>query len=159
MEKIIFKQATTKNAGFILAELIVVIFITGLLVAIAIPVFSTTIGYCILDNSARLLVLDIRSLQQSAINNESAAFNIFFDNYYERYFLRNGLAAYKTVSLPDSVDLVFNNYQDSKLFCAANGKPAGGIGGTVTLQDRQSKKLLYVIVDQIGRVRVSAIVP
>jgi len=158
MQRFIIKRITNNN-GFTLVEVSIIVIIIGVMVTLVLPDFNKTIGRYNLDNSARLLVSDIRSLQQSAIKNESPDFNILFNTVNERYYLRNGITVYKTVNLPSSVDLVFSNFTDNKLICAANGRPYGGIGGTVRLQDRKTGKFLYVIIDTVGRVRVSETSP
>lgn len=161
------KKGITKklfnNSGFTLVEISIVITIIGLMVALVLPEFNKTIGRYNLHSSARLLASDIRSVQQKAIKNESSNFNILFNTTSDRYYLRSGITPYKTVNLPSSVHLVFvkgfitpNN---NKLEIAANGNPFNRFGGTISLQDRKTGKFLYVVVDAVGRVRVSETSP
>ncbi|MDD3654486.1 MAG: type II secretion system protein [Desulfotomaculaceae bacterium] len=156
-------QKLINSNGFTLIETVVVLIITGLLVAIALPNYNKTIGYYNLDNSARLLASDIRSIQQTAIKNESSNFNMLFNTANDRYYLRNGTTPYKTVNLPSSVRLVFVHGfmtpNNNKLELAANGIPYNRFGGHISLQDRKTGKFLYVVVDPVGRVRVSETAP
>ncbi len=145
------------NAGFTLIEIAIVVVIIGLVVAVALPDFNRTIGRYNLESSARELALDIRSLQQSAIKHESAGFKIVFNTVDDCYYLINtdeGLTPYLTKNLPANVDLVNTNFDGHDLICAANGRPYGGIGGTITLKDLKTGAFLYVIINTLGRVRV-----
>lgn len=140
-----------------MVEVAIVVIITGLLIVLSLPDFNKTVGRYNLDSSARELAADIRSLQQAAIKNESAGFKIMFNTITDSYHLMNtdvGVAAYKTRKLPATVDLVFTNFNNNTLICAANGNPFGRIGGHISLQDRKTGNFLYVVVDSIGRVRV-----
>jgi prepilin-type N-terminal cleavage/methylation domain-containing protein len=143
--------------GFTLIEVAVVVVVISLVVAVTLPDFNKTIGLYNLESSARELASDMRSLQQSAIKNESAGFKIVFDVEEESYSLFNtdeGLTAYLTKNLPANVDLYNTNFDGHALICAANGRPAGGFGGTITLRDLRTGALRYVIINTLGRVRV-----
>ncbi|OPY57739.1 MAG: hypothetical protein A4E55_01459 [Pelotomaculum sp. PtaU1.Bin035] len=147
------------NLGFTLIEATIVVIIISVIVAVALPDFNKTIGLYNLDSSARELASDIRSLQQNALKHESAGFEILFNTGTESYRLINTdvgvLSPYKIKKLPAGIDLVFSNFKDSRLIFAANGNPAGGIGGHISLRDHATGTFLYVIIDSIGRVRVS----
>ncbi|OPX88401.1 MAG: hypothetical protein A4E53_02039 [Pelotomaculum sp. PtaB.Bin104] len=151
------------STGHSLIEIVIVLTIIGLIIAISLPSFSKTTGSYNLDNSARLLASDIRSIQQTAIKNESSNFNMLFSTAYDRYYLRNGITPYTTVNLPSSVRLVsvngFVTPNNNKMGLAANGNPYNRFGGHISLQDRKTGKFLYVIVDSLGRVRVSETSP
>lgn len=150
----LFRSLINKN-GFSLIEIAIVFSVVCLMAAIALPNFAKINDSYNLGNSARLMASDIRSVQQTANKTESTAYNILFDTVYERYYLKNNLTPYKTVNMPSSVDLVSSNFTGNNLIFAISGRPFGGIGGTVTLQDRKTGKLKYIIIDTIGRVRVS----
>jgi len=153
----------SNNFGFMLIEIIIVLIIVGLMVALVLPDFNKTIERYNLDNSARALALDIRSLQQAAIKDENTGFKIYFfttsDTYSIIYFINNVNSTHKTVKLPSSVQLYATNFNGNTMEFAANGSPLHGVGGTVSLKDRKTGKFLYVIVDSIGRVRVSETPP
>lgn len=153
---------SNNNSGFTLIEVVIVIIMIGLMVALSLPDFNKTISRYNLDSSARGLASDIRSLQQSAIKNESAGFKIMFNTSTDSYYLINtdvGLSAYKTTNLPSTVDLVFTNFNLNTLIFSANGNPYSRVGGHISLRDRKTGNFLYVIVDPIGRVRVSETPP
>lgn len=151
-----------RDEGLTLIEIAIVVIIIGVVIAIALPDFNKTIGSYNLESAAREMVLDIRSLQQSAIKKESAGFKIVFDIDQDKYYLINtdeSLTPYLIKTLPSSVDLVDTNFDSHTMVCAANGRPYGGIGGTIRLKDRRTGNFLYVIINSVGRVRVDDVLP
>lgn len=132
------------------------------------PNFGKTIDYYNLNNSARELVSNLRSIEQAAIKYEGAGFMIQFvgnDVYIIKYLLNNSYVIKKTVKLPSTVKYnanltsnnINNNYQS--LIFQANGRPSGGIGGHICLQDIKSGKCLYIVISTLGRVRISEVSP
>ncbi len=164
----VLKAVRDSNRGFSYIEIIIVICITGIIVAVLLPDFSKTIGRYNLNTSARELVSDVRSIEQAAIKYEEAGFKIQFigDSLYVlTYFLNNSYLSKKTVKLPSTIkynaNLTSNNINNNynSLIFQANGRPSGGIGGHICLQDRRTGICLYIVIDTIGRVRISETLP
>lgn len=160
----VLRKKFLNDLGFTLVEVAIVLVLFGLMAALSLPDFNKAISRYNLDSAARGLTLDIRSLQQSTMKNESPDFYILFDTVNDKYYLKNGMNTYKTVNLPSSVHLVFVSgfrqpANNNKLEVAANGRPINGFGGHISLRERKTGKFLYVIVDTIGRVRVSETPP
>ncbi|MDF9408611.1 MAG: hypothetical protein A4E52_01430 [Pelotomaculum sp. PtaB.Bin013] len=151
--------------GISLIEVMIVVAITGVIIALVLPDFNRLIGRYSLECVAREMVSDIRALQQNAIKDESFGYCVLFDNAADCYQLINtgtGVNAYKTIKLPAGVNLersTFDQTNDKRLFFTASGNPFGGIGGHITLQDRVTEDYLYVIIDSVGRVRISKSAP
>lgn len=161
MKRNIKKKSVVDHFGFSLIEVMIVVAITGMIIALVLPDFNRLIGRYSLECAAREMVADIRALQQNAIKNESFGFCVLFNNVTDSYQLINtgtGVNAYKTIKLPASVALVrttFSQTNGNRLFFTASGNPFGGIGGHITLQDWATGESLYVIIDSVGRVRIS----
>ncbi len=146
------------DIGFTLIELMIVLVITSLLVALALPNFNRILGGYQLDISAREMISDIRDLQQAAVKTQISTYSVMWNTETETYYLRNtGTTSYKTVILPSSVDLVNVPMTDDlpQLGFAKSGRPNNGFGGTVKLMDKNTGKNKYVIIDTLGRVRIS----
>jgi len=135
--------------------------ISGMIVALVIPDFNRLIGRYSLECAARELVSDMRAVQQNKMRDENCSFYIQFDNVMDSYYLINaesGPKAYKTTKLPAGVDLyyaAFGPNSELRLFFNTKGNPVNGIGGHATLKDRATGDSLYVIIDSVGRVRIS----
>ncbi|MFA4884609.1 MAG: prepilin-type N-terminal cleavage/methylation domain-containing protein [Desulfotomaculaceae bacterium] len=156
------KLEVLNNFGFTLIEIAIVLVIISITIALAVPNFNKILGNYQLDISAREMASDIRDLQQAAVKSQTSTYLIMWNINTDTYYLCNpGTTAYKTVNLPSSVDLVnapMTGYF-YQLGFATSGRPIGGFGGTVTLRDKATGKNKYVVVDTLGRVRVSETYP
>jgi prepilin-type N-terminal cleavage/methylation domain-containing protein len=153
------------SKGFSLFEVSVVILVFGvLLLGVAVPQINRSFAAFRLESSAQSIAADIRELQQRNLGEEldegSGTISIKFYPSVDKYHLKKPAhplpVILKSVQLPSSVDLVEAKFGSSwELSFSKTGAPFPG-GGTVTLQDRVSRKFKYVIVAAItGRVRVS----
>jgi hypothetical protein len=75
----------------------------------------------------------------------------------EEYYLMNESTVTNTVQLPDDIDIDTTNFDANKMSIRNNGRPDNY--GTVTLKDRTTGKYKYVIINTLGRVRVSDTFP
>ncbi|WP_066637649.1 prepilin-type N-terminal cleavage/methylation domain-containing protein [Desulfolucanica intricata] len=151
------------NQGFSLLELMIVVLILGILLALAIPQLREPYGRYNLQSAAYGLAEDIRLHMQQTINAQDtlSTYRIKFDTTNNKYYLQRNSDVLQIINLPASVELVYTNFdwdsngiKDHVLAFNISGKPHPR-GGTVTLRDRYSGELLYVIIANItGRVRV-----
>ncbi|MCG0277592.1 MAG: prepilin-type N-terminal cleavage/methylation domain-containing protein [Thermanaeromonas sp.] len=151
------------SSGFTLIELALVVSIIGIILHISLPFFIKPLGYYRLKTSAGKMAQDLREVQQRALNEESSYYNIFFalgGSYYEvRKAESVSPKVIKTVALPSTVKIAATTFSNNSLSFTAKGTPYPR-GGTVTLQDAVSGRLLYVIVASVtGRIRVSSSPP
>jgi len=159
------KKVVANQSGFSLIEVMIVIVITGVIIALVLPDFNKIIGRYNLEYAAREMAAHIRFLQQSAIKNESVGFKMQFDVEKDSYYFNadDGSSLYKTIKLPAGVKLAYTNYNKPNgptgLIFTANGNPYSGFGGHITLQDQATGVTRYVIIDSVGRVRVSETPP
>ncbi|MDN5346865.1 MAG: hypothetical protein PWP65_429 [Clostridia bacterium] len=141
-----------------LLEVVIVMLIVSTVLAIAVPELGKPLAAARLDALAGQVAADIRTVQQRAISEESAAYYINFYPHGNRYEVRKtGYPVYvilDKVTLPSTAQLVETTFNEDRLAFSAGGRPVQG--GTITLRDRRSGRSRYVIVAPVtGRVRVS----
>jgi Tfp pilus assembly protein FimT len=112
-----------------------------------------------LQFAADRLAADIRSVQQRAVGEQTADYYIDFYTHIDTYRVKKWDTPFSRVitevRLPQGVDLYSTNFPDNHMGINAEGLPLPH-GGTITLRNRVTGKLKYVIVASItGRVRVS----
>jgi len=165
MDMIGAKKQTSvlNNFGYTLIELVIVLVIISLIVALAVPNFDKILGSYQLDISAREMASDIRDLQQKALKTQISTFSMIWNKDSDTYYLMNNTTSYKTVQLPMDIDITAAPYYEPdsayKMHFSISGRPSGVFGGTVTLKDRTTGKLKYVVINTLGRVRVSETYP
>lgn len=144
-----------RSAGFTLVELLVVVLIIGILGALTLPRFGTSLSRYQLDTTARLLAADIRDVQEIVLNKENNE-EYRFHFYAERYTVNCGPHILKTVRLPGNLYItasVFGSSGERVYFNSGSVAPQPG-GGTVILTDRMTGLESRVIVKPVtGRVR------
>ncbi|HWR43650.1 type II secretion system protein [Sporomusa sp.] len=139
--------------GFTLIEVLVVIAIIGILSALAVPTLGSTIAQHELEATARNLVADIRSLQQTAINaGTSHVYKIrFINDGTPHYNFTDGPNTIRMVYLPDTVELM--GYPPDIQFRVNGGVQSGEY--TIELKSKVTSQSLYVILSPTGRVRLT----
>lgn len=153
----------TNYLGFTIIEMVIAMLIVSIAVAFTVPNFNKIMGRYQLDISAREMASDIRDLQQAALKTQSSALAIMWNTTDDKYYLMNESTIHKTVQLPKSVDInsapYVSNEAAYKMHFAATGRPAAGFGGTIMLIDRNTGNYKYIIINTLGRVRVSETPP
>lgn len=155
----------SEQSGFSLPEIMIVLVIAGVIIAAVLPDFHKLIGRYSLDGATRELVADIRAVQQNALRHESNDFYLLFNEMADSYYLidtSRGVTPYQTRQLPAGVDLAYTTFRQTnqdRLSFAWTGNPVYRFGGHITLKDRATGATRYVIIDSIGRVRVSETPP
>lgn len=145
--------------GFSLIELLLVLLLMGILLAVTLPLYERSVARYNLTGAARQMAADIRMHQQIAISAEDplSTYQIIFDSSRNRYQLQKNVRVMKTINLPGTVQIANTNFpvQNNRLRFNIQGRPLDG-GGTITLRDKVTGELYYVIVAPItGRVRIS----
>lgn len=144
----------SNRRGYSLLELTLVVSITGIMLAFTIPHLRHAVAYQSLQTAGREMAAEIRELQQRALAEEKAGYNILFMAESNKYFIREDFRLLQTKELPPGINLYDTNFKGEKLIINASGYPAYGFGGTVQLENHWGEKL-YVIIAKTGRVRIS----
>lgn len=142
------------RAGFTLVELVVVVVIAVTVVGVTVPNLVKMNARNQFESAARRMVTDIRETRERA-QTEHASYEIQFLPTVERYQIKRwDSPSARRVQLPAQVDLVqaFAG-QGGVLRFSAYGEPSWV--GTVTLKNRLTGEMRYVIVSRTGRVRIS----
>ncbi len=172
------KHILIKNEkAFTLVEMIVAIVVLGILVGIAIPVFSTFIASKSLDAAIRQVASDIREAQARAMAEDIYYYGVYFDELDDRYFVHRdtttptlfnetnrlswGAHGETTITLPNEIifnssvkpdPITFNNsYGEDKLVIGPNGYT--GTPGSVYLQNEKGKERSLSVVTT-GKVNI-----
>jgi prepilin-type N-terminal cleavage/methylation domain-containing protein len=149
-----FNKSFFDSSGFTLAELAVVVLITGIFLSFTLALPGA--GKQKLDLAAAVMAEDIRLTQQLNMN-QDGVYTILFDWQNDMYYIRRGVFTYKKVKMPDGVDLVFTNFNDHKLSFKSLGAPQSS--GHISLRDKQGKFLYVIVAAVTGRVRVDTVPP
>ena len=152
------------RSGFTLIELLIVLSILVILSSLTIPQYSKIMAYKKLEVTAKELVTDLRECQQRALTQETNAQADFYRNVnvsgknsdlYILKILENNYKKYKSVTLPQDIQLIdarFGNSNDMRLVFSSFGKPT--LNGHIKLENKNGQ-VLFVIVYQTGRMRIS----
>lgn len=142
----------TKNKGFSVMELLLVIAVLGILAAIAVPRFSTVDVQRDLDNAARQLVVDLRWTSQVAANSVDTVQVVFVNAAPYGYRVVQGAAAVvikPTQSFPATVSFpAVVNPVTFDVF----GKPTGAANVVIALQNAAGQTRTVNIDYLTGRV-------
>ncbi|NPV72441.1 MAG: prepilin-type N-terminal cleavage/methylation domain-containing protein [Pelotomaculum sp.] len=155
-----------KVAGYNLIEVMVVVFVLGIVAGVAVPACEGAIAGYELQVAARQVVSDIRYMQnlsrdllQDGLELDRDGYYIYFNTENDSYSIyKNFSEKIKEYSFPKSVDLYDTNFGGDRIALKMNGliNP----GGTVIIRSRKTGKFLYVVVASIsGRVRISSDYP
>lgn len=145
-----------RRAGFTLVELVVVMVIAVVLLGLAVPNFLKIIARHQIEAAARRMVADIRETRDRA-QAENTVYEIQFLTAAERYNIKrfDSLTVRQRVQLPAQVDMVHVAFGSSGSVLRFSAYWEPNWNGTVTLKNRLTGELRYVIVSRTGRVRVS----
>lgn len=149
-----FNKGFFDSSGFTLAELAVVVLISGFFLGFALMLPGAYRQK--LAATASVLAEDIRLVQQLNAN-QDAVYTILFDCPDDLYLIHKGARAYKKVKLPHGVDLVATNFDGNKLRFNTRGDPIGG--GHLSLRDKKGNTLYVIVAAVTGRVRVDGVPP
>ena len=143
--------STSRNNGYTLIELMVVVVIISLLLGLGVNGLDHLIQWNKLTVTAGLLSSELKNTQSRAFY-EGVYYKLQFWPSLDRY------RVYKQTELIDDIifkdiDLFNTNFTDNNIYFYPNGVP--GQGGTITLKSRRGKVLYVIMTPVTARVRVS----
>ncbi|HWO42648.1 MAG TPA: GspH/FimT family pseudopilin [Candidatus Eisenbacteria bacterium] len=146
-----FRNALRNEAGLTISELMVAVSILGILVAIGMPNFLSTLPDLRLNDAARQVATDLQQIRMKAI-----AQNIPYQATFSTgsYVLKRCTNAACSATTNDSGDIVLPEGITISTAITAQFQPRGTASNnyTVTLSNGSAQK--WVCVRTVGRVRI-----
>jgi len=143
--------STSRNNGYTLIELMVVVAIISLLLGLGINGIDYLIQWNKLNVTAGLLGSELKNTQSRAFY-EGVYYKLQFWPSLDRYRVYKQTELIDDIILKD-IDLFNTNFTDNNLYFYPNGVPS--MGGTVTLKNKRGKVLYVIMTPVTARVRVS----
>ena len=143
--------STSRNNGYTLIELMVVVVIISLLLGLGVNGLDHLIQWNKLTVTAGLLSSELKNTQSRAFY-EGVYYKLQFWPSLERYRIYKQTELINDIILKD-IDLFNTNFTDNNLYFYPNGVPS--MGGTVTLKNKRGKVLYVIMTPVTARVRVS----
>jgi prepilin-type N-terminal cleavage/methylation domain-containing protein len=143
--------STSRNNGYTLIELMVVVVIISLLLGLGINGLDYLIQWNKLNTTAALLSSELKNTQSRAFY-EGVYYKLQFWPTLDRYRVYRQTELINDIILKD-IDLFNTNFKDDNVYFYPNGVPS--MGGTVTLKNRRGKVLYVIMTPVTARVRVS----
>jgi len=147
------------QAGYTLLEIMLVIALIGIMLSVTFINLQKSFAHHKLHVSARRMLWEIRTMQASALTEESSGYKILFDvdpsrnTDIDRYYIKEGTTTLKTIKLPAGINLYYTNFEDHKIYINLSGYPLNGFGGTIQIENKFAERL-YVVLNKTGRVRI-----
>ncbi|NLI69281.1 MAG: prepilin-type N-terminal cleavage/methylation domain-containing protein [Firmicutes bacterium] len=146
------------DGGFTLVELLIVVFIIGLVGLIVLPSPGQSHGQRELDRAARLLVADMTMVQQAAIAHGKTCRMEFSTGTQNRYTICIP-GENTTKRLPEGIKICANNFPITEpgayRLLSFNRRGAPNRAGTVALEDERGSCLYIIVFLSTGRIRIS----
>ncbi|MDD3022856.1 MAG: GspH/FimT family pseudopilin [Syntrophomonadaceae bacterium] len=142
-----------KEAGFTLLELIVVMALLGMIAVLAVPQYN-----CVLDNvrlkaDAKKMARVLQIARQEAITTGQGK-TVYFYPQTTKYTVRDGDTYWFNSGIAYNGSTTFSEHED-KPACVFSPSGVPSSAGTVTLNNRQGKRLYVIVSVAAGRIRVS----
>lgn len=138
--------------GFTLIELILVLFILGLVTGLALPVVNRAVERFSTIAFSKQLAADIRHVRLRNINGEASPF-VYIYLEEDKYIIRKEGVIEKTIQAPDGVRLSLKGFS-MIIYFTALGVPSGEGATTIEVVNSYGHIYQVIIMVNTGRVRV-----
>ena len=143
--------STSRNKGYTIIELTIVVVIISLLLSLSLNGLYNLIQWSKLNKAAAILSSELKLAHSKAFY-EGVYYKLQFWPTLDRYRIYRQTVLYKEIQLED-IDLFNTNFTDNNVYFYPNGVPS--MGGTVTLKNKREKVLYVIMTPVTARVRVS----
>ena len=142
----------SRNKGYTIIELMVVIVIISILLGLGINGTNNLLQWHRLSKAAVLLSSELKFAQSMAFYS-GEYYKIEFWPTLDRYRIYKQTSIVKDIQL-DKLDLYNTNFTDNHLYFFPSGVP--NQGGTVTLKNLKGKVLYVIMTPVTARIRISS---
>jgi len=144
--------------GYTIIELVMVISILGILATVSLPIYRESIAHYRHSMALRMIVYDIRLIQQKSIS-EKKSYKLIFNtnadgaNLLHDYWLVYEENVFESRQLPDGNHVIETDFENDTLTFKPSGEPSQG--GHITVSDALGNKSYIVVAPATGRVKIS----
>lgn len=149
------KKLLNNENGFTIFEVLVVMIIVGILIAVAVPTYTTTIRNMKMNTALTQIVSDLRQMQARSMakgqqhgikfTNESNTYETITDGYTANTI--------EVMNLPEGMSVMYALFPSNTIYFERSGAP--NQGGMIKLKHESSYYMRYIsVAGTTGRIKI-----